>query len=482
MMMALASAEKQPVILVPGGVTLLPDQGEDAAKVQSIGARFAQKQITLEYAAEVGCRACATPGGGCQFLGTAATSQVVAEALGLALPHTALAPSGQPIWLDAARRSGRAILRLHELGIGAEAVLTQAAIRNAMVLHAAFGGSTNLLLHIPAIAHAAKLMRPTAADWAEVNAQVPRLVDALPNGPRNFATVQVFLAGGVPEVMLHLRQAGLIDTSVRTVTGERLDTSLDWWRDSSRRQKLRRLLQQQDGIDANDVIMSPGSARSRGLTSTVCFPAGNLAPEGSVIKSTAIDPSLLDENNIYRHLGPAKVFVTEEAAIQAIKSGHVAQGDVVVLICGGPAGAGMQEIYQITAALKQLPHCKHVAVLTDARFSGVSTGACIGHISPEALAGGPIGKVRQGDRIEIVIDRKSLTGSLHLVGDAEEIFGAQEGSRRLAERMPRPDLHPHPQLPDDTRLWAALIHASGGVWGGCIYDVDKIVSQLKEKP
>ena len=482
MMMALASAGKQPVILVPGGVTLLPDQGEDAAKVQSIGARFAQKQITLEYAAEVGCRACATPGGGCQFLGTAATSQVVAEALGLALPHTALAPSGQPIWLDAARRSGRAILRLHELGIGAEAVLTQAAIRNAMVLHAAFGGSTNLLLHIPAIAHAAKLMRPTAADWAEVNAQVPRLVDALPNGPRNFATVQVFLAGGVPEVMLHLRQAGLIDTSVRTVTGERLDTSLDWWRDSSRRQKLRRLLQQQDGIDANDVIMSPGSARSRGLTSTVCFPAGNLAPEGSVIKSTAIDPSLLDENNIYRHLGPAKVFVTEEAAIQAIKSGHVAQGDVVVLICGGPAGAGMQEIYQITAALKQLPHCKHVAVLTDARFSGVSTGACIGHISPEALAGGPIGKVRQGDRIEIVIDRKSLTGSLHLVGDAEEIFGAQEGSRRLAERMPRPDLHPHPQLPDDTRLWAALIHASGGVWGGCIYDVDKIVSQLKEKP
>ena len=482
MMMALASAEKQPVILVPGGVTLLPDQGEDAAKVQSIGARFAQKQITLEYAAEVGCRACATPGGGCQFLGTAATSQVVAEAHGLALPHTALAPSGQPIWLDAARRSGRAILRLHELGIGAEAVLTQAAIRNAMVLHAAFGGSTNLLLHIPAIAHAAKLMRPTAADWAEVNAQVPRLVDALPNGPRNFATVQVFLAGGVPEVMLHLRQAGLIDTSVRTVTGERLDTSLDWWRDSSRRQKLRRLLQQQDGIDANDVIMSPGSARSRGLTSTVCFPAGNLAPEGSVIKSTAIDPSLLDENNIYRHLGPAKVFVTEEAAIQAIKSGHVAQGDVVVLICGGPAGAGMQEIYQITAALKQLPHCKHVAVLTDARFSGVSTGACIGHISPEALAGGPIGKVRQGDRIEIVIDRKSLTGSLHLVGDAEEIFGAQEGSRRLAERMPRPDLHPHPQLPDDTRLWAALIHASGGVWGGCIYDVDKIVSQLKEKP
>ena len=227
MMMALASAGKQPAVLVPGGVTLLPESGEDAGKVQTIGARFAQDQITLEYAAEVGCRACASPGGGCQFLGTAATSQVVGEALGLALPHTALAPSGQPIWLDAARRSARAILRLHQLGIGVEEVLTPAAIRNAMVLHAAFGGSTNLLLHIPAIAHAAKLHRPTADDWAEVNRQTPRLVDALPNGPRNFATVQVFLAGGVPEVMLHMREAGLLDTSVMTVSGESLGASLD---------------------------------------------------------------------------------------------------------------------------------------------------------------------------------------------------------------------------------------------------------------
>ena len=481
MMMALASAGKLPAVLVPGGVTLLPESGEDAGKVQSIGARFAQNQITLEYAAEVGCRACASPGGGCQFLGTAATSQVVGEALGLALPHTALAPSGQPIWLDAARRSGRAILRLHQLGIGAEDVLTQAAIRNAMVLHAAFGGSTNLLLHIPAIAHAAKLRRPTASDWAEVNRQAPRLVDALPNGPRNFATVQVFLAGGVPEVMLHLREAGLLDTSAMTVSGETLGTSLDWWRESLRRHELRRSLEERDGIDPNDVIMSPDRARSRGLTSTICFPAGNLAPEGSVIKSTAIDPSLVDDGNVYRHLGPARVFVTEEAAIQAIKCGQVAHGDVIVLICGGPAGAGMQEIYQITAALKQLPHCKHVAVLTDARFSGVSTGACIGHISPEALAGGPIGKVQEGDRIEIVIDRESLTGSLQLVGDEDEIFGAEEGARRLALRKPRADLHPHPQLPDDTRLWAALVHASGGVWGGCVYDVDKIVSQLKEQ-
>jgi len=479
MMMALASAGAKPSVLVPGGVTLLPESGEDAAKVQTIGARFAQNQITLDYAAEVGCRACASPGGGCQFLGTAATSQVVGEALGLALPHTALAPSGHPIWLDAARRSARAILRLHELKLGAQHILTPPALRNAMVLHAAFGGSTNLLLHLPAIAHAAGLQRPAAADWAEINRQIPRLVDALPNGPRNFATVQVFLAGGVPEVMLHLRAAGLLNTSVKTVTGETLDACLDWWRESPRRFTLRRVLQQRDGIDPDDVILPPDRARSRGLTSTICFPIGNLAPEGSVIKSTAIDPSLVGDRNVYRHLGPARVFVSEAAAIEAIKTGRIAQGDVIVLICGGPAGAGMEEIYQITSALKQLPHCKHVAVLTDARFSGVSTGACIGHISPEALAGGPIGKVQEGDQIEIVIDRAALTGSVHLIGDATEIFGPDHGARLLAQRSPRPDLRPQPQLPADTRLWAALVQASGGVWGGCVYDVDAIVSRLE---
>jgi putative YjhG/YagF family dehydratase len=478
MMMALASAGALPAVLVPGGVTLLPDEGEDAGKVQTIGARFAQQQITLEYAAEMGCRACASPGGGCQFLGTAATSQVVGEALGLSLPHTALAPSGHPIWLDAARRSARAILRMHELGMGVRDVLTPAALRNAMVLHAAFGGSTNLLLHIPAIAFHAGLRRPTVDDWAAVNGEVPRLVDALPNGPRGFATVQVFLAGGVPEVMLHLREAGLLDTTVKTVTGESLDASLDWWQQSERRAALRRELKERDGIDPDDVIMSPDVARSRGLTSTVCFPAGNLAPEGSVIKSTAIDATLIDSENIYRHRGPARDFTTEEAAIEAIKSGSIGHGDVVVLICGGPKGAGMQETYQVTSALKMLPHCKHVAVITDARFSGVSTGACIGHVSPEALAGGPIGKVLDGDLIEIVIDRARLIGSANLVGDATGEFSAEEGAVHLAARTPREDLQPHPDLPDDTRLWAALVHASGGVWGGCVYDTEKIIAAL----
>jgi xylonate dehydratase len=480
MMMALASAGAHPAVLVPGGVTLLPESGEDAGKVQTIGARFAQQQITLEYAQEVGCRACASPGGGCQFLGTAATAQVIGEALGLSLPHTALAPSGQAIWLDAAKRSARAMIRLHEMEFGANRVLTDAAVRNAMVLYAAFGGSTNLLLHLPAIAFSAGLRRPTREDWERVNRETPRLVDALPNGPRGFATVQVFLAGGVPEVMLHLREAGLLDTSAKTVSGESLDVSLDWWKGSERRQALRKRLKELDGVDADEVIMHPDKARSRGLTATVCFPVGNLAPEGSVIKSTAIDPTLIGQDNVYRHRGPAQVFTTEEAAIAAIKQGRIGHGDVLVLICGGPKGAGMQETYQVTSALKQLPHCKHVAVLTDSRFSGVSTGACIGHVSPEALAGGPVGKVLEGDLIEIVIDRSGLTGTVDLVGDTSGEFGAEEGARRLAARELRADLRAHPNLPEDTRLWAALVDASGGVWGGCVYDTEKIVAALEK--
>lgn len=476
MMMSLAATDTIPAVLVPGGVTLLPEAGENAGMVQTFGARFVDNQITLEYAAEVGCRTCATPGGGCQFLGTAATAQVIGEALGLALPHTALAPSGQPIWLDAARRSARAMMLLDHLGIGTRNVLTQASIENAMVVHAAFGGSTNLLLHLPAIADSAGLKRPLVSDWIKVNRQVPRLVDALPNGPGNYATVQVFLAGGVPEVMLHLRRAGLLDTTARTVTGEKLDVCLDWWQESRRRHDLKARLKELDQINPDNVILSPERATSCGLTPTVCFPIGNIATEGSVVKSTAIDPSLISPDGVYRKLGPARVFVSEEAAIQAIKEHRIQEGDVMVLICNGPMGSGMQEIYQITAALKYLPFGKHVAVVTDARFSGVSTGACIGHVSPEALAGGAIGKVRDGDLIEIVIDRIRLEGSVNLVGEAGTMFGAGEGTCRLASRPLRDDMAPHPSLPEDTRLWAALVNASGGVWGGCVYDVDAIVS------
>jgi putative YjhG/YagF family dehydratase len=478
MMMALAAMHDLPCVLVPGGVTLPPSDGEDAGKIQTIGARFAHGQITLEQAAELGCKACASPGGGCQFLGTAATAQVVGEALGLALPHSALAPSGQPIWLDMARRSARAVAQLQTRKIHVRHILTDAAVRNAMTVHAAFGGSTNLLLHIPAIAYHAGLRRPTVEDWMAVNRRVPRLVDALPNGPVGHPTVRVFLAGGVPEVMLHLRRLGLLDGTCLTATGEPLDRVLDWWESSERRRRLREVLCAKDDIDPDHVIMTPEQARQCGLTSTVTFPRGNLAPEGSVIKSTSIDPSVVDDDGVYRKTGPARVFTSEKATIAAIKNHQIQPGDVLVLICRGPTGAGMEEIYQITSALKQLSFGRHVAVLTDARFSGVSTGACIGHVGPEALAGGPIGKLRDGDRIRIVIDRNRLEGSVDLVGEGDRLFDAAEGARILTQRPPRPDLAPDPNLPDDTRLWAALQRVGGGTWSGCVYDVDAIVAAL----
>ncbi len=481
MMMALAAQRTLPVALVPGGVTLPPVVGEDAGTVQTVGARFAHGEITLEEAALRGCSACATPGGGCQFLGTAATAQVVGEALGLSLPHAALAPSGQPVWLDCARRSAQAVMTLAAAGRTSADTLTPAAVENAMAVHAAFGGSTNLLLHLPAVAHAAGLPRPRVEDWTRVNRQVPRLVDVLPNGPTNHPTIRVFLAGGVPEVMLHLRRLGLLDTAVRTVAGASLDQVLDWWESSRRRARMRRHLQERDGVDPDDVILSPAAARSRGLTSTVTFPVGNLCPEGAVVKSTAIDPGTVDADGVYRHTGPARVFTSERAAVAAIKDrgpGGIRAGDVMVLIGRGPQGSGMEETYQVTSALKFLPFGKHVALVTDARFSGVSTGACVGHVGPEALAGGPIGRVRDGDLVQVVIDRLRLEGSVHLVGHGEMRCTPEEGAALLAARPPHPDLAPDPQLPDDTRLWAALQAAGGGTWGGCVYDVDAIVGAL----
>jgi xylonate dehydratase len=475
MMMALAGARDLPSVLIPGGVTLMPEEGEDAGRVQSIGARFSHGVITLDQAAEMACRACASPGGGCQFLGTAATSQVVAEALGMALPHSALSPSGHAVWLDMATRSARAVLAIESRGLRSRDILSEAAVQNAMVVHAAFGGSTNLILHLTAIAHSAGLRRPTVADWTAINRRVPRLVDALPNGPVNHPTVQVFLAGGVPEVMLHLRRLDLLDTSVLTVSGERLDCVLDWWENSDRRRRVRELLLQRDGVNPDNVITDSESARRRGLTSTVCFPTGNLAPGGAVIKSTAIDPSLVGEDGVYRKTGPARIFTAERDAIAAIKRGEITPGDILVLMCRGPLGAGMEETYQVTSALKHLDFGKHVALITDARFSGVSTGACIGHVSPEALAGGPIGKLQEGDIIEIVIDRNRLEGTLNLVGANGKVFGAQEGTRVLELRPLRPELHADPALPDDTRLWAALQEIGGGSWGGSVYDVDAIL-------
>lgn len=469
MLLALAGTPDLPTILVPGGVTLLAEEAEDTAKVQTLATRFARNEITLEHAAEMGCRACGSPGGGCQFMGTAATSQVVAEALGLALPHSALSPSGSEIWRDLARRSATALLAAEKRGHGTRAILTDDAIHNAMVAHAAVGGSTNLVLHVPAIAHAGGRRRPTVEDWAAINRTVPRLVDVLPNGPQHYATVQVFLAGGVPEVMLHLRDAGLLRLDAQTVTGRTLGENLQWWETSERRRRLRDKLHQLDGIDPDKVIMGPRQARERGLTSTITFLRGNLAPEGALVKSTAISSARLDAHGVFRQEGPARVFTNEAAAITAVKNGEMQAGDIMILMGIGP-GIGMPETYQITSALKYLKGGDQIALITDGRFSGVSTGACVGHVSPEAWAKGPIGKVRDGDRLRLYIDTRQLEGSIDvIVPELNEVLA----------RSRHPDLVPDPRVPADTRLWSALQDVCGGSWGGCVYDADRIAHLLR---
>jgi putative YjhG/YagF family dehydratase len=332
-----------------------------------------------------------------------------------------------------------------------------------------------LLLHVPAIAHAAGLEAPAVEEWIQANKRVPRLVDALPNGPH--PTIRVFLAGGVPEVMLHLRRLGLLDGSALTAFGEPLDRMLDQWETSDRRQILRDRLLSEDGIHPDEVIMNPDQARERGLSSTVTFIKGNLAPEGAIVKSTAIARAMIGDDGVYRLTGPARVFTSERATIAAIKSqgaDRIKAGEVICLICRGPLGAGMEEVYQITSALKYMPYANSVALITDARFSGVSSGPCIGHVGPEALAGGPIGKLRDGDLVRVIIDTVKLEGSIDLVDENHEPDDAE-----LNRRTSRADLAADPELPADTRLWAALQNASGGAWKGCVYDVDRIIQVLE---
>jgi len=482
MMMTLASFPDLPTILVPGGVTLSATEGEDAGKAQSLGIRYAHGEVSLEEASETLCNTCASPGGGCQFLGTAATSQVVGEALGMSLPHSALSPSGEPVWYEMGIRSARALENLRKAKSTTGDILTQDALRNAMIVHAACGGSSNLILHLTAIAYHAGLERPRVEDWDEVNKLVPRLVDVLPNGPKNHTTAQFFLAGGVPELMLKLRELDLLALDTPTCSGKTLGENLKDWEDSERRLRFREKLLELDGVMADEVIMNLADARSKGLTSTVCFPRGNLAPEGSVVKSTSIDPSVLDSDGIYRMTGPARVFLSEKVAMQAIKAMSdrpIVPGEVIILCSRGPMGSGMEEVAQITLALKHLSWGKKVALLTDARFSGVSTGACIGHIGPEALAGGPIGKLKDDDLIEIEINTSSLDGKINFIGTEEHRVSPRQGTEILKNRKLGNELKPDPRLPEDTRLWAALQNVSGGTWGGCVYEVEEIIQTLE---
>ncbi|GHL31164.1 dehydratase [Escherichia coli] len=480
-MMALAAQHNIATVLVPGGATLPQRMEKTTARCKPLAHASPMANYLYRTHAVLAVKPVPLPAAAVNF-GHCRDISGGGRRIGAGNPTFSLAPSGEPVWREIARASARAALNLSQKGITTREILTDKAIENAMTVHAAFGGSTNLLLHIPAIAHQAGCHIPTVDDWIRINKRVPRLVSVLPNGPVYHPTVNAFMAGGVPEVMLHLRSLGLLHEDVMTVTGSTLKENLDWWEHSERRQRFKQLLLDQEQINADEVIMSPQQAKARGLTSTITFPVGNIAPEGSVIKSTAIDPSMIDEQGIYYHKGVAKVYLSEKSAIYDIKHDKIKAGDILVIIGVGPSGTGMEETYQVTSALKHLSYGKHVSLITDARFSGVSTGACIGHVGPEALAGGPIGKLRTGDVIEIKIDCRELHGEVNFLGTRsdEQLPSQEEATAILNARPSHQDLLPDPELPDDTQLWAMLQAVSGGTWTGCIYDVNKIGAALRD--
>ena len=472
-----------PAIIVPGGVTLPAIDGEDAGKIQSIGARFAHGLITLDDAADAGLprlrharRRLSVPRHGRDVAGRRRGARHDAAAQRARAVRRSRSGS---TWRGAPRcASWPGEQRASPLDIDPDA----AALENAMVVHAAFGGSTNLLLHIPAIAHAAGLRRPTVEDWTASTARRRGSSTRCPTARAITRRCRSSWPAACPKsCSTCARWACSISTSDRHRRNARRGPRLVGRAASGAAQRAREL-QASDGIDPDDVIMSADAARKHGLASTVVFPAGNIAPEGSVIKATAIDPSVIDADEVYRHRGPARVFVSERDAIAAIKGtggAPIAPNDVIVLIGAGPLGTGMEETYQLTSALKYLPWGETVALVTDARFSGVSTGACIGHVGPGG-AGRRSDRQARGRRRHRDRDRSARS----------ERPGQSRRGRRTATRCrrgaprasrvrpPHPELRAHPDLPDDTRLWAALQAASGGPWAGCVYDVDRIIEVL----
>ena len=255
---------------------------------------------------------------------------------------------------------------------------------------------------------------------------------------------------------------------------------LDEWERSDRRTRVRELLLERDGVDPDEVILTPERATAMGMTSTVCFPIGNLAPEGSVVKSTAIAAELVDEDGVYRHTGPARVFTSEREAIAAIKEGRIAEGDVLCVIGRGPLGSGMEETYQLTSALKYLDY--------GGRVPAAHGRALLGRLDrrvrrPRRSRGARGRPHRQAARRRPDRDRdRSRQPPRHgrPVGCDGERFEPARGAELLAGRAQHPGLARDPALSDDTRLWALLQSLSGGTWGGCVYDVDAIERALQK--
>lgn len=420
-LMGLARANV-PAVVVPGGVM---DAGPGLLTLEQLGmysARFQRGEIpaeTLAWAKENACPGC----GACSFIGTASSMQVMAEALGLALPGSALLPAGSSELAHCARQAGRRAVALALAGVRPSDIVTKESFENAILVHAAISGSTNCLLHLPALAHEFGL-RIDGDTFDRLHRGALYLLDVRPAGrwPAEFFTY----AGGVPAVMEQIRDALHLD--VLTVTGRTLGENLDALRAEGYYERCAARLAQASrrhglSLKAEDIIRP--AARPLGTDGSIAVLKGNLAPQGAVIKHTACP------REMFRAVLRARPFDSEEECLDAVLHHKVEKGDAVFIRYEGPKGSGMPEMFYTSEAISSDAELgRAIALITDGRFSGASTGPVIGHCSPEAQDGGPIALVEEGDLIEIDIPRRAL----NIVGIAGRRLAPEEVEAVLAAR------------------------------------------------
>jgi dihydroxy-acid dehydratase len=390
---AMARIGGAPAIHVPGGTMM---EGPGMFTLEQVGTIYAmlkRGQIGQEDYRFLQCNACPTEGC-CSFMGTANTMQSLSETLGVALPGAASMPAFAAPIRHKAEQAGRRIVQMLDEGLKARDILTREAFENAIMVHAAIGGSLNALLHIPTVAHELGIaIHPKL--WDELNRKIPLLLNVRPSG--SHPAILFWYAGGVPGIMMQIKDHLHLDAM--TVTGRTVGENLKELERQHFVEHVRRHLESYK-IRAEDVIFPAAKPRGEG---TLAILEGNLAPGHAVIKYAAVPKEM------FRHTGPAIVFEDELSARDAILDGNIIPGSVIVIRYVGPRGSGMPEMFYPTEALASSPELSTTtALITDGRFSGASRGPCVGYVSPEAMAGGPIAIVEDDDYIEIDVIGRSL--------------------------------------------------------------------------
>ncbi len=416
-----------PAIHIPGG-SMRPAPGmSTSAKCGALSAAWKKGELPEKEILHYQRSGCPTVGA-CQFMGTASTMQCMSEALGMTLPGSALMPSTFAEIRRISRVAGGQILKLAAKGITASKVLTRASFENAIKVHAAIAGSTNAMIHFPAIAHELGwVLEPEMFDCA--SREIPYLTNIQPSG--KFVTEMLWFAGGIPMVQWLIRDH--LDLNVMTVTGRTLGENLQELWDNGFFRHCHEYLEN-FRVSVEEVIRKPENSPKKG---SIAILRGNIAPEGSVIKYAAVAPSM------HHHVGPAAVFDSEEGAQEAIVSGKIKPGDVIFIRYEGPKGSGAPEMLMTTDAIVFDASLNgSVALITDGRFSGATSGPCIGHVSPEAVDGGPIALVENGDLIEIDIPNRKLNvigteGQRKSPQQIEEMLLQRKSAWKLPSRKPR---------------------------------------------